>query len=103
MPTIKALKGIPRPDLIGKLKKREDEKGFVKHDELQEESYDAEKPSKEKKSWRKYLEPNCPCCPNLSKRYSIAVLSFFGFLISFGIRCNLGVAIVQMVSNTTAE
>ena len=30
-------------------------------------------------------------------------MDFFaaGFLISFGIRCNLGVAIVQMTSNNT--
>ncbi|XP_076310551.1 vesicular glutamate transporter 1-like isoform X2 [Tachypleus tridentatus] len=103
MPTIKALKSIQRSDLVGKLKKKEDEKSFVKHDEMQEEFYDEDKPPKEKKSWRQYLEPNCPCCPNLSKRYSIAILSFFGFLISFGIRCNLGVAIVQMVSNTTDD
>lgn len=26
---------------------------------------------------------------------------FVGFLISFGIRCNLGVAIVQMTANNT--
>ncbi|XP_022237814.1 vesicular glutamate transporter 1-like [Limulus polyphemus] len=103
MPTIKSLKNIPPPDLIGKLKKQEDEKGFIKHDELQEEYYGGEEPPKKKKSWKQYLEPNCPCCPNMSKRYLIAILSFFGFLVSFGIRCNLGVAIVQMVSNVTAE
>lgn len=49
------------------------------------------------------MEPNCPCAPNMSKRMTVAVLSSIGFLISFGIRCNWGVAIVQMTSNTTDE
>lgn len=35
------------------------------------------------------------------KRYIIAVMSGLGFCISFGIRCNLGVAIVEMVNNST--
>lgn len=51
--------------------------------------------------WEKFLEPNCPCFPDLSKRYTIALLSSVGFLISFGIRCNMGVAIVEMISNKT--
>lgn len=50
--------------------------------------------------YRRFLEPDCPCC-NLTKRYTIAVLSSIGFLISFGIRCNMGVAIVKMISNHT--
>lgn len=37
----------------------------------------------------------------LTKRYQIALLSSLGFLISFGIRCNMGVAIVVMVHNKT--
>lgn len=48
----------------------------------------------------RFMEPNCPCC-NMTKRYTIAVLSSIGFLISFGIRCNMGVAIVKMISNHT--
>ncbi|XP_071809541.1 vesicular glutamate transporter 1-like isoform X2 [Asterias amurensis] len=40
------------------------------------------------------------CCP-MAKRYIVAVLSCIGFCISFGIRCNLGVAIVDMVNNNT--
>ncbi|XP_022672843.1 vesicular glutamate transporter 1-like [Varroa destructor] len=55
------------------------------------------------RDWRKHMEPNCPCAPNMSKRMTVAVLSSIGFLISFGIRCNWGVAIVQMTSNTTDE
>ncbi|KAG7455896.1 hypothetical protein MATL_G00245920 [Megalops atlanticus] len=43
---------------------------------------------------------DCGCC-GLPKRYIIAVLSGLGFCISFGIRCNLGVAIVEMVNNNT--
>ena len=40
-------------------------------------------------------------CFNMSKRYQIAFLSSLGFLISFGIRCNMGVAVVVMVHNQT--
>lgn len=42
-------------------------------------------------------------CLNMSKRYQIAFLSSLGFLISFGIRCNMGVAVVFMVHNQTKE
>ncbi|MGH0117218.1 UNVERIFIED_CONTAM: hypothetical protein FKN15_046139 [Acipenser sinensis] len=46
--------------------------------------------------------PLCDCgCCGLPKRYIIAILSGLGFCISFGIRCNLGVAIVEMVNNNT--
>ncbi|XP_062860818.1 vesicular glutamate transporter 3 isoform X2 [Trichomycterus rosablanca] len=40
-------------------------------------------------------------CFGLPKRYIIAIISGLGFCISFGIRCNLGVAIVEMVNNNT--
>eukprot|EP00062_Callorhinchus_milii_P010610 gi/632955808/ref/XP_007893647.1/ PREDICTED: vesicular glutamate transporter 3 [Callorhinchus milii] len=40
------------------------------------------------------------CC-GIPKRYIIAIMSGLGFCISFGIRCNLGVAIVEMVNNNT--
>ncbi|KAF3686507.1 Vesicular glutamate transporter 2.1 [Channa argus] len=46
--------------------------------------------------------PLCDCrCCGLPRRYIIAILSGLGFCISFGIRCNLGVAIVGMVNNST--
>ncbi|XP_003269952.1 vesicular glutamate transporter 3 isoform X2 [Nomascus leucogenys] len=46
--------------------------------------------------------PLCDCrCCGLPKRYIIAIMSGLGFCISFGIRCNLGVAIVEMVNNST--
>ncbi|XP_008062880.1 vesicular glutamate transporter 3 [Carlito syrichta] len=46
--------------------------------------------------------PRCSChCCGLPKRYIIAIMSGLGFCISFGIRCNLGVAIVEMVNNST--
>ncbi|XP_043246791.1 vesicular glutamate transporter 1-like [Amphibalanus amphitrite] len=48
-----------------------------------------------------FVEPNCPCRPNMSKRYTLAWLASIGFLISFGIRCNLGVAMGKMTSNET--
>ncbi|XP_051738136.1 vesicular glutamate transporter 1 isoform X2 [Ctenopharyngodon idella] len=40
-------------------------------------------------------------CFGLPRRYIIAILSGLGFCISFGIRCNLGVAVVSMVNNHT--
>lgn len=108
MPTIKALKNLPPPDLVKRLKKQEDEKGLMKHDELQEEYYDSgvgvcpdePGPTEKDTSWRRFLEPNCPCC-DISKRLTVALLSSMGFLISFGIRCNMGVAIVKMTQNNT--
>uniref|UniRef100_A0A8C4TEJ8 Solute carrier family 17 member 6a n=1 Tax=Erpetoichthys calabaricus TaxID=27687 RepID=A0A8C4TEJ8_ERPCA len=46
--------------------------------------------------------PLCDCtCFGLPRRYIIALMSGIGFCISFGIRCNLGVAIVDMVNNST--
>ncbi|XP_006871188.1 PREDICTED: vesicular glutamate transporter 3 [Chrysochloris asiatica] len=46
--------------------------------------------------------PPCDChCCGVPKRYIIAIMSGLGFCISFGIRCNLGVAIVEMVNNST--
>jgi len=43
----------------------------------------------------KYCTPECPCC-NVSKRFTQAWLVAVGFVISFGIRCNVGVATVKM-------
>ncbi|XP_051639940.1 vesicular glutamate transporter 3 isoform X2 [Manacus candei] len=51
-------------------------------------------------STRKPALCECYCC-GLPKRYIIAIMSGLGFCISFGIRCNLGVAIVEMVNNST--
>ncbi|NXH20008.1 VGLU3 protein, partial [Bucco capensis] len=51
-------------------------------------------------SSRKPAPCECRCC-GLPKRYIIAIMSGLGFCISFGIRCNLGVAIVEMVNNNT--
>ncbi|CAL8325586.1 unnamed protein product [Gadus morhua 'NCC'] len=46
--------------------------------------------------------PLCDCtCFGAPRRYIIAMMSGLGFCISFGIRCNLGVAIVSMVNNST--
>ena len=48
--------------------------------------------------------PLCDCtCFGLPRRYIIAIMSGLGFCISFGIRCNLGVAIVSMVNNHTVH
>ncbi|XP_023802272.1 vesicular glutamate transporter 1-like, partial [Cyanistes caeruleus] len=40
---------------------------------------------------------DCTFC-GLPRRYGIAILCGIGFCISFGIRCNLGVAVVSMVN-----
>ena len=41
------------------------------------------------------------CCPWFPKRYYLAILSGLGFCITFGMRCNLGVAMVRMSNNYT--
>lgn len=38
---------------------------------------------------------------NMPVRYQTAFLSSLGFLISFGIRCNMGVSVVAMTHNET--
>ena len=42
-----------------------------------------------------------PACCRDGVRYITAVLLCIGFAISFGIRCNLGVAIVDVTSNSS--
>ena len=49
-----------------------------------------------------YFQPECPCC-NMSKRFTQAWLVAVGFTISFGIRCNVGVATVKMNSGKVPE
>uniref|UniRef100_A0A8B9J7N1 Major facilitator superfamily (MFS) profile domain-containing protein n=1 Tax=Astyanax mexicanus TaxID=7994 RepID=A0A8B9J7N1_ASTMX len=50
---------------------------------------------------KKKRAPPIDCtCFGIPRRYTIAIMSGLGFCISFGIRCNLGVAIVDMVNNT---
>ncbi|XP_012690949.2 vesicular glutamate transporter 2.1 [Clupea harengus] len=56
------------------------------------------RPSAPKEKKKPLLD--CTCC-GLPRRYIIAIMSGLGFCISFGIRCNLGVAIVSMVNNST--
>lgn len=58
----------------------------------------------EKSAYERLLEPSCSCLDAvISKRFQIAILSSIGFLISFGIRCNLGVAIIKMTSPIKTE
>ena len=42
-----------------------------------------------------------PACTSERVRYVIATLLSIGFAISFGLRCNLGVAIVDVTNNST--
>nr|CAG4646208.1 EOG090X04X8 [Macrothrix elegans] len=99
MPKMKNLKNIqPTP-----FSKQENEKGFITTEGGAELGSPESLPELERPPLRKidqYIRPDCPCC-NMSKRYTVAMLASVGFLISFGIRCNLGVAIVQMISNST--
>ncbi|XP_069132032.1 vesicular glutamate transporter 1-like isoform X1 [Argopecten irradians] len=85
------------------LKKADDEKGFAKYDEL-DEVYSEEEEGKYTGS-RFNFNFRCNCCKTCScgQRYVIAFLSSVGFIISFGIRCNMGVAIVTMTKNGTNE
>ncbi|XP_062583356.1 vesicular glutamate transporter 3-like, partial [Saccostrea cucullata] len=88
-------------DKTGKLKrvfkKDPEEKSFVKYDELDEAFSEEE----DKKSRFLGYCPSCTCCRCIAQRYLVAILSCMGFLISFGIRCNMGVAIVTMTKNET--
>ncbi|XP_046439302.1 vesicular glutamate transporter 1-like [Daphnia pulex] len=104
MPKMRNLKNIkPNP-----FSKQEDEKGFITTDGgggtvMGELGSPESLPEMERPPLRKidmYIRPDCPCC-SMTKRYTVAFLASIGFLISFGIRCNLGVAIVQMTANNT--
>ncbi len=81
------------------VQKGNDQKTLVNYDELDEVTEEGE-PVPKTHSMLKRM-PECPC--DMSKRYTIALMSSLGFLISFGIRCNMGVAIIQMTSNRTVH
>lgn len=40
----------------------------------------------------KYVKAECPC---ITTRYTIALMTCLGFIISFGMRCNMGIAKLQ--------
>ena len=61
--------------------------------ELPDEYPDLTRPALRKVD--KYCTPECPCC-NMTKRFTQAWLVAVGFIISFGIRCNVGVATIKM-------
>ncbi|CRL01215.1 CLUMA_CG014417, isoform A [Clunio marinus] len=42
----------------------------------------------------KYTKAECPCLP--TQRYTIALMACLGFIISFGMRCNMGMAKLQL-------
>ncbi|KAK4830089.1 hypothetical protein QYF61_008427 [Mycteria americana] len=82
-------------DSLGNLRRKIDGTNIEEdHIELTEEGRPVQA------STRKPAPCDCYCC-GLPKRYIIAIMSGLGFCISFGIRCNLGVAIVEMVNNNT--
>lgn len=41
----------------------------------------------------KYIKAGCPCIK--TTRYTIALMTCMGFIISFGMRCNMGMAKLQ--------
>ncbi|XP_059170865.1 vesicular glutamate transporter 2-like [Physella acuta] len=88
--------------------KQTDEKSLVKYDELDDAYTEADElPGKSEKSFipsKSYIPRSCPCLRcNVAKRYQIAILSSIGFLLSFGIRCNMGVAVLDMTKNSTRD
>lgn len=46
----------------------------------------------------KYTRAECPC---LSQRYTIAMMTCIGFIISFGMRCNMGMAKLQLENHVS--
>nr|CAD7451867.1 unnamed protein product [Timema tahoe] len=81
------------PSKLG-YQKSEDEKGFVGGVEGELGTPES-LPEPERPPLRhidKYVRPECPC---LTKRYTVAVLTCVGFIISFGMRCNMGMAKLQ--------
>lgn len=44
-----------------------------------------------------YVRAECPCMP---QRFTVAVLTCIGFIISFGMRCNMGMAKLKLEENT---
>ncbi|XP_056383781.1 vesicular glutamate transporter 2 [Hyla sarda] len=79
---------------LGHLQRVLERKPKNEHIELTEDGKPLQVPEKK--------PPMCDCtCFGLPRRYIIAIMSGLGFCISFGIRCNLGVAIVDMVNNST--
>nr|CAG4647849.1 EOG090X04X8 [Moina brachiata]SVE92971.1 EOG090X04X8 [Moina brachiata] len=103
MPKMRNLKNV-KPNPFGK---PEDDKGFVTSGGggMGELGSPDSMPELERPALRKidqYIQPDCPCC-NMTKRYTVALLASIGFLISFGIRCNLGVAIAQMTATEESD
>jgi ACS family sodium-dependent inorganic phosphate cotransporter-like MFS transporter 6/7/8 len=44
----------------------------------------------------RHVDTYCPAqCPCLSARFTVALMACIGFTISFGMRCNMGMAKLQ--------
>lgn len=48
----------------------------------------------------RYLPAQCPC---LSARFTIATMTCIGFIISFGMRCNMGMAKLQFENGVSID
>ncbi|KAH9488856.1 hypothetical protein Btru_059285, partial [Bulinus truncatus] len=105
-PPMHSARSVAFPYLL--VNKQTDEKSLIKYDELDDAYTEADElPSKSEESFiprKSYIPRSCPCfrC-NVAKRYQIALLSSVGFLLSFGIRCNMGVAVLDMTKNSTRD
>ncbi|XP_067135474.1 vesicular glutamate transporter 2-like [Centruroides vittatus] len=80
-------------------RKKEDKQLLIQ--ESFEQDIDEGKKKNLQRYWRE-IEPKLNCC-NLSKRHTVAALTSIGFVITFAMRYNLSVAIVQMVGNFTDQ
>ncbi|KAH0948291.1 hypothetical protein HN011_011787 [Eciton burchellii] len=77
-----------------------DNKGFVDEREYSRRPSFESLPEPERPPLR-HIDTYCmPECPFLSKRYTIASLACMGFIISFGMRCNMGMAKLIIRNNT---
>lgn len=47
----------------------------------------------------KYCAAQCPF--NITARYTVALMTCIGFIISFGMRCNMGMAKLQLQNNVS--
>ncbi|XP_020296861.1 vesicular glutamate transporter 1-like [Pseudomyrmex gracilis] len=80
-----------------------DNKGFVDEKGYNRDASVESLPEPERPPLRHidtYCMPECPC---LSKRYTIATLACIGFIISFGMRCNMGMAKLVMKNSTEGD
>ncbi|KAL8624724.1 hypothetical protein ACOMHN_002419 [Nucella lapillus] len=89
------------------MRKEEGETSVARYEELEEASSDEGPDGDHCRHPRpdtcRHPRPDLctPCQARCAGRYQVAVLSGVGFLLSFGIRCNLGVAVLAMTRSAS--